>query len=202
MALVKTPKTLVLTLALSLTGIIEAPAFFGPSFNQRLARSAFELTKDSVRYDQRYYRMSYPMGDVPAGRGVCTDVVVRAYRKMGIDLQKEVHEDMRGNFKLYPRLWGQRAPDTNIDHRRVPNLMTFFSRHGKALEITYRAADYKPGDIVCWVWQNGMTHIGIVAEQKTPCNSRHMIIHNKGSGQQLEDYLFKTKIIGHYRYSG
>jgi len=195
-------KPLLLAAALSLCGVVNAEAFFWSNFNQRLARNAFELTRQSVRYDQRYYRIAYPMGDVPADRGACTDVVVRAYRKMGIDLQQKVHEDMRRNFTLYPRQWRQQAPDSNIDHRRVPNLMTFFQRHGKALQISYRAADYKPGDIVCWVWQNGMTHIGIVAEQKTPCNSRHMIIHNKGAGQQLEDYLFKTKIIGHYRYSG
>lgn len=136
---------------------------------------------------------------MPAYRGVCTDVVIRAYRKMGIDLQKEVHEDMKNNFDKYPKIWGLKSPDKNIDHRRVPNLMTFFDRKGMKLPISTKANNYKPGDIVCWRLKNGMTHIGIVANKKSNDGKRYQIIHNIGAGQVLEDCLFDFKIIGHYR---
>lgn len=172
------------------------------SFYVQLADSAVALTKQQVRYDGSYFRISYPNGDVPADKGVCTDVVIRAYRKMGIDLQKEVHEDMKDNFSTYPNNWGLRKPDTNIDHRRVPNLMTFFSRHGTVLEKTMDPNDYKPGDIVCWDLGRGLTHIGIVVKKKSPDGSRHMIVHNIGAGQVMQDCLFAYKIIGHYRFSG
>jgi uncharacterized protein YijF (DUF1287 family) len=119
-------------------------------FAIRLSKAAIELTKDDVTYDPSYYSISYPNGDVPAGRGVCTDVVIRAYRKLGIDLQTEVHEDMKAHFGLYPKIWGMKSTDKNIDHRRVPNLMVFFKRKGKVKSMTQNAADYIPGDIVCW----------------------------------------------------
>ena len=153
------------------------------------------LIDRSIRYDPSYAVIGYPNGDVPANRGVCTDVVIRAYRKIGIDLQKEVHEDMKANFDKYPKKWGLNAPDTNIDHRRVPNLMTFFSRHGKVLKITNNPKDYQPGEIVCWDLGGGILHIGIVANTDTK------IIHNIGYGQVLEDCLFNWKVIGHYSYS-
>ena len=169
-------------------------------FFVRLADSAFTLTKQQVQYDPAYYRIDYPNGDVPPNKGVCTDVVIRAYRKLGIDLQKEVHEDMKANFDKYPKNWGLSRPDRNIDHRRVPNLMTFFSRHGTVKTISQNPNDYQPGDIVCWDLGGGLTHIGIVSRQKTKDNQRYLIIHNIGAGQVLEDCLFQFKIIGHYTY--
>jgi len=158
------------------------------------------LTKQRVRYDPTYFSIGYPNGDVPADRGVCTDVVIRAYRKMGIDLQKEVHEDMKANFNKYPSNWGLTGTDRNIDHRRVPNLMTFFSRHGIVKKISSEPNDYLPGDIVCWTLSGGMTHIGIVVKQKSADKQRYLIVHNIGAGQVIEDCLFSFKIIGHYRY--
>jgi uncharacterized protein YijF (DUF1287 family) len=137
---------------------------------------------------------------VPADKGVCTDVVIRAYRKLGIDLQKEVHEDMNENFKIYPQRWGMPGPDKNIDHRRVPNLMTFFKRFGTEKKISNEPKDYQPGDIVCWNLGGGITHIGVVVKNKSTDKKRNLIVHNIGAGQVLEDCLFSFKIIGHYRY--
>ncbi|MDQ3687257.1 MAG: DUF1287 domain-containing protein, partial [Acidobacteriota bacterium] len=145
----------------------------------------------------------YPGGDVPAEAGVCTDEVIRSYRKVGVDLQKEVHEDMKSNFSLYPRQWGLTKPDTNIDHRRVPNLMAFFGRKGEALPITDSAKDYAPGEIVTWDLGGGMTHIGIVVNVAASADSnRDLIVHNIGAGPKMEDVLFAWKITGHYRYTG
>lgn len=169
-------------------------------FFKILADSSLSLTEQEVEYDPSYFSIDYPNGDVPSGKGVCTDVIIRAYRKLGIDLQREVHEDMRAHFAKYPKNWGLSKPDKNIDHRRVPNLMTFFGRHGNTLSITTNSADYKPGDIVCWNLGGGITHIGIISNKKNPSGSRPLIIHNIGSGQVLEDMLFNFKIIGHYRY--
>ncbi|MHC1777912.1 MAG: DUF1287 domain-containing protein [Lentimicrobium sp.] len=170
------------------------------SFPDRLSDAALELTKQTVIYDPSYYTISYPNGDIPSGRGVCSDVVIRAYRKLGIDLQKEVHEDMKANFRLYPDNWGLSKPDKNIDHRRVPNLMTFFERHGLTKPITKNSGDYLPGDIVCWDLGGGVTHIGIVVGKKSSDHKRNLIVHNIGGGQVLADCLFEYKIIGHYIY--
>ncbi len=169
-------------------------------FYTRLADSAFTLTKQKVTYDPAYFTITYPGGDVPAHKGVCTDVVIRAYRKLGIDLQKEVHKDMKNNFSKYPQKWELTKPDKNIDHRRVPNLMTFFGRQGTTIKITNNAADYKPGDIVCWDLGGGITHIGIVSNKSNWLGTRYMIIHNIGAGQVLEDILFNYEIIGHNRF--
>ena len=170
-------------------------------FLDELVTSAKSLTNDEVIYDPSYFSIEYPNGDVPKDRGVCTDVIIRAYRKLGIDLQKEVHEDMSSNFNLYPNIWGLSTTDKNIDHRRVPNLMKFFERHGQVLPITKNSADYKPGDIVCWNLGGATTHIGIVIDEKSNIDAeRHLIVHNIGSGQVTEDCLFNFKIIGHYRY--
>ncbi|WP_350285123.1 DUF1287 domain-containing protein [uncultured Croceitalea sp.] len=169
--------------------------FFG-----QLADSAATLTKDNVTYDPAYFSMSYPNGDVPKDKGVCTDVVIRAYRKLGIDLQKEVHEDMVRNFDAYPKNWGLQHTDKNIDHRRVPNLMTFFDRFGAILPMTKVSENYSAGDIVCWSLGGGLTHIGLVTKLKNAQGTRPLIIHNIGSGQVLQDCLFDYKIIGHYRY--
>lgn len=169
-------------------------------FYKRLADSAFVLSSQSVRYDPAYFAIAYPNGDVPPGRGVCTDVVIRAYRKLGIDLQKEIHEDMSANFDLYPDDWGLRKPDKNIDHRRVPNLMTFFKRFGTVKAISSRPEDYVPGDIVCWDLGNGVKHIGIVVSEKSVDSQRHLVIHNIGAGQVVEDCLLSFRVIGHYQY--
>jgi uncharacterized protein len=174
---------------------------FGQAFSfSRFADSAITLTNQKVQYDPSYFSIPYPNGDVPANKGVCTDVVIRAYRKVGIDLQKEVHEDMSKHFNLYPKIWGLSKPDRNIDHRRVPNLMTFFARHGIVKTISNNPKDYLPGDIVCWNLGGAITHIGIVSKKKSSDGLRPLIIHNIGAGQVLEDCLFNFRIIGHYRY--
>ena len=177
------------------------PACSQTSFGIKLADSAYSLTKQKVVYDPNYYSIPYPNGDVASNIGVCTDVVIRAYRKHGIDLQKEVHLDMKSNFGLYPKIWGLNRTDTNIDHRRVPNLMVFFSRFGKTKKISSNPNDYLPGDIVCWDLNgNNKTHIGIVSNKKSRDGKRFLIVHNVGAGQVLEDCLFSWKIIGHYSY--
>jgi uncharacterized protein len=170
------------------------------AFHKRFADSAHTLTRDKVSYDPSYFSIKYPNGDIPSDKGVCTDVVIRAYRKLGIDLQKEVHEDMSSHLSLYPKIWGLTRTDKNIDHRRVPNLMTFFKRKGAALPISKKPEDYLEGDIVCWNLGGAITHIGIVASKRLYNKNRPLIIHNIGAGQVLEDCLFLYKIIGHFRY--
>ena len=170
------------------------------SFYQQLADSAFTLTHERVTYDPRYYAIDYPNGDIPQDKGVCTDVIIRAYRKLGIDLQKEVHLDMKANFGKYPDHWGLTTTDKNIDHRRVPNLMKFFERHGETIAISNQSEDYAPGNIVCWNLGGGVTHIGIVANKKSRDGKRPLIVHNIGAGQVAQDCLFDYKIIGHYRF--
>jgi uncharacterized protein YijF (DUF1287 family) len=169
-------------------------------FYKSLADSALVLTLDTVVYDPGYFAIDYPNGDIPSGRGVCTDVIIRAYRMLGIDLQSRVHEDMREHFNKYPDNWGLSGPDRNIDHRRVPNLMVYFSRHGEQLAISGDPAAYLPGDIVCWDLGGGITHIGIVSDINSGEGRQNLIVHNIGNGQVLEDCLFDFKIIGHYRY--
>lgn len=144
----------------------------------KLSSAAIELTKDKVIYDPSYFSIKYPNGDAPKGKGVCTDVIIRAYRKLGVDLQKEVHEDMKSNFNLYPKIWGLKRTDKNIDHRRVPNLMTFFSRKGTVKPITKNPRDYNPGDIVCWSLGGAITHIGLIVNKKSKDNKRYLIVHN------------------------
>ena len=166
-----------------------------------LMESALEQTKITRAYTQDYYVIPYPMGDVPAETGACTDVVIRAFRKAGVDLQKEVHEDMRANFPVYPKKWGLPKPDTNIDHRRVPNLQTFFTRKGKSLPVSLQAITYKPGDVVTWdIDGKGMTHIGLVSNLWNETASRYLIIHNIGGGTNIEDVLFRWRVTGHFRY--
>ena len=173
-------------------------------FTRRLVAAAVERTHHSVRYVSAYVRIPYPGGDVPADTGVCTDEIIRSYRVVGVDLQKEVHEDMVQNFGAYPnkRRWLLAHPDSNIDHRRVPNLMVFFQRKGQTLPITNNAADYAAGDLVTWDLGRGVPHIGIVVDQKSASSGRHMIVHNIGEGPKMEDVLFNWKITGHYRYFG
>ncbi|MDQ7948589.1 MAG: DUF1287 domain-containing protein [Pedobacter sp.] len=166
----------------------------------RLADAGRALTKQKVVYDPAYFKIPYPNGDVPAGKGVCTDVVIRAYRKLGIDLQKDVHEDMRKNFGLYPKDWGRKTPDSNIDHRRVYNLMVFFKRKGTTKTNEKIPHAYLPGDLVCWNLSGNISHIGLVVNQKSADGKRYLIVHNIGRGQELADCLFSWKIIGHYTY--
>jgi uncharacterized protein YijF (DUF1287 family) len=179
-------------------------AFSQQDFLRKFVAAATERTTHAVRYDPAYVRIPYPGGDVPNGTGVCTDEVIRAYRALSIDLQKEVHEDMAANFSAYPsqRRWGRQSPDSNIDHRRVPNLMVFFTRKGESLPITNRADDYSPGELVTWDLGGGVTHIGIVVDRKGFFTRRYMIEHNIGAGPKIEDVLFDWKITGHYRYFG
>jgi len=187
---------------LLLVALLQSPLWAQGDFYRQLAESAQALTHHKVVYDPAYYRLPYPGGDVPPDRGVCTDVIIRAYRPLGIDLQQAVHEDMQQNFAAYPKNWGLKKPDPNIDHRRVPNLMVFFSRHGAVLEKSRNAQDYVPGDIVAWSLGGGITHIGLVSGQKAPGAPRYLIAHNIGAGQVLEDMLFDFPVIGHYRYGG
>lgn len=162
-----------------------------------LARAAFKQVGVTVLYTPGYVRIPYPNGDVPQDRGVCTDVIIRAFRKIGIDLQKEVHEDMNRHFNEYPNFWNLKRPDRNIDHRRVPNLITYFKRKGKSVSLT---DEYKAGDIVAWLLPSGLYHIGIVAEEIVPGKEHRYIIHNIGAGVKMEDVLNEYKIIGHYRW--
>ncbi len=169
-------------------------------FSVKLSNATLELIKQNVIYDPSYFAISYPNGDIPINKGVCTDVIIRAYRKIGIDLQKEVHEDMILNFSKYPKNWGLKTTNTNIDHRRVPNLMVYFSRKAIVKPITKIGGDYLPGDIVCWNLGGAITHIGIVVNQKSTDGLRCLIVHNIGEGQVLADCLFSYKIIGHYSF--
>ncbi|HHJ16913.1 MAG TPA: DUF1287 domain-containing protein [Gammaproteobacteria bacterium] len=173
------------------------------SFEYDLVSAAIERTRYTVKYDGVYRSIDYPGGDVPAGIGVCTDVLIRAYRAVGLDLQKEVHEDIAAHFDAYPsrRIWGLSKPDTNIDHRRVPNLQVFFERNGEKLPVTGNADDYRPGDIVTWMLAGNIPHIGIVTDQMSADGKRPLVVHNIGSGPSLEDMLFEFRITGHYRYA-
>jgi uncharacterized protein len=172
-------------------------------FLRALVAAAVERTHRTVRYDPAYVRIPYPGGDVPADTGVCTDEVIRSYRAVSVDLQKEVHEDMERNFSAYPRKWRWLLghTDPNIDQRRVPNLIVFFRRHGETLPITTLAGDYRPGDLVTWDLGGGVPHIGIVVDREG-ADQRYMIVHNIGRGPQMEDVLFNWKITGHFRYYG
>jgi uncharacterized protein YijF (DUF1287 family) len=168
---------------------------------RRVLESAREQIKVTTHYTQDYRVIPYPGGDMPADTGACTDVVIRAFRNAGVDLQKEVHEDMAANFSAYPQKWGLKGTDTNIDHRRVPNLQTFFTRRGKSVPISSDGLNYQPGDVVTWDLDGkGMTHIGIVSNDWNDRDKRYLIIHNIGGGVAEEDRLFDWKITGHYRY--
>jgi len=154
----------------------------------------------TTSYDPSYQKLDYPNGDVPIETGVCSDVIVRAFRKAGIDLQKDVHEDMKGNFSAYPTKWGLSGTDANIDHRRVPNLQTFFTRKGKSQPATDTSKDFLPGDIVTWDLGGGVDHVGMVTNVWFKPSQRYLIVHNIGGGTRMEDVLFAWKITGHYRY--
>ena len=173
-------------------------------FLNKLVAAATERTHHSVKYVSAYVHLDYPGGDVPANTGVCSDEIIRAYRAVGVDLQKEVHEDMVKNWPDYPpkSKWHQAHPDSSIDHRRVPNLMVFFSRKGESLPISLRAEVYSPGDIVTWDLGGDVPHIGMVVNVKSAESGRFLIVHNIGQGPKMEDVLFGWKITGHYLYFG
>lgn len=181
----------------------QAGALSRQEFLKRFVAAAVERTHHTVRYVPGYIKIPYPGGDVPADTGVCSDEVIRAYRALGVDLQKEVHEDMKANFSPYPHpiKWLAFRPDANIDHRRVPNLMVFFSRKGETLAITRRSEDYSPGDLVTWDLGGNVPHIGMVVDQRA-ASGRYMLVHNIGQGPKMEDVLFAWRITGHYRYLG
>lgn len=171
-------------------------------FAAKLSEAAISIIDPNIIYDPSYFALKYPNGDVPKNKGVCTDVIIRSYRKLGIDLQKEVHEDMKSHFSLYPNFkkWGMSKTDSNIDHRRVPNLEIFFERKGTKLAISKNANDYKTGEIVTWLINNKLPHIGIITNRKSTDGKRNLIVHNVGNGQVLEDCLFSYTIVGHYKY--
>lgn len=176
---------------------------FGSVLERDLVSAAIERTKHNVTYNGAYFSIPYPNGDIPSNVGVCTDVVIRSYRALGIDLQELVHEDMSSNFGSYPskRIWGLTKTDKNIDHRRVPNLQVFFSRHGEVLPISSQAEDYLPGDIVTWVLPGNLPHIGIVTDKLSEVTKTPLVVHNIGAGPSLDDVLFSYRITGHYRFA-
>lgn len=189
------------------TNLISEKQEFSPienpnSFAEKLSNAAISIIDPNVVYTPDYVKLKYPNGDVPAKTGVCTDVIIRAYRKLNIDLQKEVHEDMLAHFTKYPNLekWGLKTTDTNIDHRRVPNLEVFLGRKGKVLPVSQNANDYKTGEIVTWMINDKLPHIGILTHLKSKDGKRNLIVHNVGGGQVLEDCLFSYKIVGHFQY--
>lgn len=167
------------------------------AYGNVLVENARKQIGVTVSYDPQYSKIDFPMGDVPATTGVCTDVMIRAYRLQGLDLQQAVNKDMKSAWEKYPKLWGLKNTDTNIDHRRVPNLETFFSRYGKTLSLT-DINSFQAGDIVTWRLPKNLPHIGLVSDKKS-ADGTPLIIHNIGRGTVEEDILFKYKIVGHYR---
>jgi len=172
------------------------------TFEEKLSEAAISIINPEIEYDPAYFSIAYPNGDIPKNKGVCTDVIIRSYRKLGIDLQKEVHEDLKSHFALYPNLkkWGLKSADKNIDHRRVPNLEVFFTRKGEKLIISENPKDYKTGELVTWMINGKLPHIGIVTNKKSSDGKRPMIVHNVGAGQVLQDCLFSYEIVGHFKY--
>ena len=192
----------ILVLSMLLWGSLASGQQVDDDFARKLVDAALERTNHRVRYDGSYRRISYPGGDVPDDIGVCTDVVIRAYRALGIDLQVAVHEDMSAHFATYPDSWGLERPDRNIDHRRVPNLQTFFSRQGAALPVSDDPGAYRPGDLVTWMLPGNLPHIGVVVDRRSTDGGRPLIVHNIGAGPRIADALFDYPITGHYRYAG
>ena len=173
-------------------------------FQKDFINAALDRTNHDITYDGRYFNIDYPNGDIPSNLGVCTDVIIRSYRAIGVDLQKLIHEDMSQNFNDYPIKihWPQQnSADSNIDHRRVPNLQTFFSRFGDEISITNNKETYEPGDIVTWDLKGSSPwHIGIITHHKSYITGNLLVVHNIGSGPIISDMLFKFPITGHYRY--
>lgn len=194
-----------LIVVMATAAMSETPGSVRPldaSIAEKLIHAAVAQTTAAVTYDGSYRRIPYPGGDVPASIGVCTDLIVRAYRAVGVDLQLRVHEDMKAAFGSYPQLWGLSRADPNIDHRRVPNLQAYLRRRGAHLPVSREAGDYLPGDLVTWTLPGTLPHIGLVTDQRSRDGGRWLIVHNIGRGPQLEDMLFHYPISGHYRYGG
>jgi uncharacterized protein YijF (DUF1287 family) len=185
--------------AILLIAIVPVAARAEPAQALDLVAAARAQVGVTLIYDPSYQQIAYPMGDVATERGVCSDVVIRAFRAVGIDLQEELHRDMKRHFTAYPKNWGLSAPDSNIDHRRVPNLATWFMRQGYAAKISSNAATYQPGDVVAWVLGSGRPHIGIVSDRRSGDGARPLVIHNIGWGAREEDVLFEYRITGHFR---
>lgn len=185
-----------------LLGLLVSQIAFAWGFEKDLVAAAIKRTTHNITYDGSYFSIKYPNGDVPENIGVCTDVIIRSYRELGYDLEKLVHEDMRKNFSAYPskRIWNMKSTDKNIDHRRVPNLQTFMTRHGKSLAVSSKAEDYVAGDIMTWMLPGNLPHIGVVTDRKSEESDALLVVHNIRSGPELEDMLFNYKITGHYRY--
>jgi uncharacterized protein YijF (DUF1287 family) len=186
-----------MTILLLLTVLHTAVAPLVLAERNVIANAAMQQVGVTKIYDPAYVRLLYPGGDIPITRGVCADVVIRAFRSAGVDLQRAVHEDMRRNFASYPRMWGLKSPDANIDHRRVPNLMKYFERSGHSLSIT---APYEPGDVVAWRLSGGLYHIGVVSNVRNARGTDYLVVHNIGDGAQNEDVLRAFTIIGHYQW--
>ena len=189
-------------IALLLIQLLPASGIAQNLLPKDITHAALARTQKDITYDGRYFSIPYPNGDIPDYLGVCTDVVIRTYRKSGIDLQKLVHEDMRANFALYPKRWGLRKPDRNIDHRRVPNLETYFSRHGQSFKVSKKPTSYRPGDLVTWDLDPGrseLPHIGILVPSPNG-KGQPWVVHNIGAGPELSDSLFAWKITGHFRF--
>lgn len=191
-----------MTRSIALLFLFWMPLCLADTFTDDLVHAALERTKHTIRYDGSYFSMAYPNGDVPAHIGVCTDVIIRSYRAIGTDLQALVHEDMATNFAQYPskKIWGLNTTDRNIDHRRVPNLQVFFSRHGTTLPVSRNPRDYAPGDLVTWRLPGNLPHIGIVTDRISEHSGNPLIVHNIGAGPKLDDMLFSYEITGRYRY--
>lgn len=185
--------------AIFLVFVVSLPARAEPTRALDLVAAARAQVGVTLIYDPSYQQIAYPMGDVPMERGVCSDVVIRAFRALGVDLQRELHQDMARHFAAYPKNWGLARPDRNIDHRRVPNLATWFARQGYAHDVIDEPSDYHPGDVVAWTLGNGRPHIGIVSNRRSSDGDRPLVIHNIGRGAQEEDVLFDYRITGHFR---
>jgi uncharacterized protein YijF (DUF1287 family) len=195
-------RTLAILFAIGVCGFPRASAQSAErdSFFLRLVDAAVERTTHRVTYDGSYRGIPYPGGDLPSDVGVCTDLIVRSYRAVGVDLQRLVHEDMTSDFAAYPDTWGLEAPDPNIDHRRVPNLQVFLRRQGAELPATNQPADYRPGDVVTWMLPGNLPHIGLVIDRPSADGRRPLVVHNIGNGPEIEDALFDYPVTGHYRY--
>lgn len=188
------------TLVLLFWALLASASARAQSDVERMLSAAQDQVGVTILYAPSYQRLDYPGGDVPRDRGVCTDVLIRALRAVNVDLQVDVHRDMKAHFEAYPAIWGLKTPDPNIDHRRVPNLERYLQRVGKGLPIGDDPAPFLPGDFVSWRLDRGQPHIGMVANDLSTDGKRHLIIHNIGDGVQVEDVLFEWRMTGHFRY--
>jgi uncharacterized protein YijF (DUF1287 family) len=178
--------------------VLMLSSFARPQIKDVVEHAIWQTTQD-VTYDGSYVRLDYPNGDVPANKGVCTDVIIRAYRAINVDLQSLIHKDMKEAFPIYNKRYKSKVIDSNIDHRRTQNIQTFLTRQGAKLPISYKGGDYKPGDIVFWKLAAG--HVGIVVNKKVPGTNRYYVVHNIGSGPKMEDVLFALSLEDHYRWN-